>query len=63
MKVGDLVKLRELLTNRSAVQDWGCGFIEEVYELEGTVEVTWPDKSWTSRTLASAYLEVISESR
>ena len=63
MKVGDLVKLRELLTNRSAVQDWGYGFIEEVYESEGNVEVSWPNKDWTSRTIANAYLEVISESR
>ena len=63
MKVGDLVKLRELVTNRSAVQYWGCGFIEEVYEPEGNVQVIWPNKDWTSRTVANGYLEVISESR
>lgn len=63
MKVGDLVKLRELLTNRSAVHDWGYGLIEEVYESEGNVEVVWPNKDWTSRTVANAYVEVVSESR
>ncbi len=63
MKVGDLVKLSNVFTGLAAVQDWGYGFIHEVYEVEGNVEVIWPEKAWTSRTMGKSYVEVISEAR
>ena len=62
MKVGDLVKLTEVWTNRAAVEDWGYGFVEEVYDIERNVEVVWPQKSWTSRTMPRSRVEVVSES-
>lgn len=63
MKSGDLVKLAEVWSNSSAVQDWGYGFIVEVYDAEYNVEVAWPSKSWTSRTIPKSRVEVVSESR
>ena len=42
MKVGDLVKLSEIWSSHGVVEDWGYGFVDEVYELEGNVEVIWP---------------------
>ena len=63
MKVGDLVKLSNTWSNRGAVEDWGYGFIDEVYDLEGNVEVIWPQKSWSSRTIPKGRVEVVSESR
>ncbi len=62
MKVGDLVKLTEVWTNTAAVEDWGYGFVEEVYDIERNVEVVWPQKSWTSRTMPKSRVEVVSES-
>lgn len=63
MKVGDLVKLSNVWCSNGAVEDWGYGFIDEVYEVERNVEVVWPQKSWTSRTIPKARVEVVSESR
>ena len=63
MRVGDLVKLTEVWTNSDAVEDWGYGFVEEIYATERNVEVVWPQKSWTSRTMPISRVEVVSESR
>ncbi len=63
MKVGDLVKLSEIWSSHGVVEDWGYGFVDEVYELEGNVEVIWPLKSGTSRTIPKGRVEVVSESR
>ena len=63
MKVGDLVKLSHIWSSQGAVEDWGYGFIDEVYEDERNVEVIWPRYNWTSRTIPKARVEVISESR
>ena len=63
MKSGDLVKLSHIWSSHGAVEDWGYGFIDEVYEDERSVEVIWPQKSWTSRTIPKTRVEVISESR
>ncbi len=62
MKIGDLVKLSEIWSSHGAVEDWGYGFIDEVYEAEHNVEVIWPQKSWTSRTIPKARVEVVSDS-
>ena len=62
MKVGDLVKLSPIWSSQGAVEDWGYGFIDEIYELERNVEVIWPQKSWTSRTIPKARVEVVSDS-
>ncbi len=63
MKVGDLVKLSDSMTGPSAVDDWGYGFISEVYEAEFNVEVVWPAKGGVSRTIGKSYVEVISGGR
>ena len=63
MKVGDLVKLSHIWSSHGVVEDWGYGFIDEVYDLEGNVEVIWPQKSWTSRTIPKGRVEVVSESQ
>ena len=63
MKVGDLVRFSKVFTGQATIQDWGFGFIDEVYESEHSVEVIWPKKSWTSRTIPKSHVEVISESR
>ena len=62
MKVGDLVKLSNTWSNRGAVEDWGYGLIDEVYDLEGNVEVIWPQKSCKSGAIPKARVEVINES-
>jgi hypothetical protein len=63
MKVGDLVKLSDVMTGPAAVDDWGYGFISEVYEAEFNVEVIWPAKGGASRTIGRSYVEVVSENR
>ena len=59
MKVGDLVKLSKTFTNDAAIEDWGFGLVEEVYTEYFSVEVVWPQKSWTSRTIPWSRVEVI----
>ncbi len=63
MKVGDLVKLSHIWSSNGVIEDWGYGFIDEVYDLEGNVEVIWPSKSGKSITIPKARVEVVSESR
>jgi len=63
MKVGDLVRLSVHWSSQGVIEDWGCGFVQEVYEAEYNVEVIWPAKAWTSRTIPKSRVEVISESR
>ena len=69
MKVGDLVRLSGDYSNSITVQDWGFGLIDTVYENRsgsdgyGEVEVMWPQKSWTSRTMPRSRVEVVSENR
>lgn len=63
MKVGDLVRLSEAFSNPAAIQDWGLGFIEEVYTEYFNVTVIWPQKSYNSTKIPWSRVEVISESR
>jgi len=63
MKVGDLVRLSGDFSNASAIQDWGCGLIEEVQTQYSSVKVVWPQKSWTSNKIPWSRVEVVSESR
>ena len=62
MQVGDLVRLSKTFTNDAAIEDWGFGLVEEVYTEYFSVEVVWPQKSWTSRTMPRSRVEVVSES-
>lgn len=61
MKVGDLVRFSGTFSDSATIQDWGFGFIDEVYESEYSVGVIWPQKSWTSRTTPKSHLELINE--
>ena len=64
MKVGDLVMLSYNYSHASVVQDWGFGLIVSDDVPGGNqVEVTWPQKSWTSSILIKSRVEVINESR
>ena len=63
MQVGDLVRLSKTFTNDAAIEDWGFGLVEEVHTEYFSVEVVWPQKSWTSRTLPWSGVEVISDCR
>ena len=68
MKVGDLVRLSGDYSRPAVVQDWGFGLIDAVYEPRpgidgyGEVEVIWPKKAFTSRTMPKSRVEVINES-
>ena len=63
MKVGDLVRLSEAFSNPTAIQDWGFGFVDKVNEQYFSVEVVWPQKSWTSNNVPWSRVEVVNESR
>lgn len=63
MKVGDLVQLSGAFSGTTVIQDWGLGLIDAVYKDGVEVEVIWPQKSWTSRTLPRSRVEVVNESR
>ena len=64
MKVGDLVRLSEAFSSSAVIQDWGFGLIVSDDVPGGNqVEVTWPQKSWTSSILIKSRVEVINESR
>ena len=53
MKIGDLVCYH----SEQALAEFGEGIVTDVYTDEYTVEVIWPKKSWTSRTISVGYLK------
>ena len=69
MKVGDLVRLSESFSNSATIQDWGFGIIEKVHTEywmgqrvdNPSVEVAWPQKSWSCSKIPGSRVEVVNE--
>jgi hypothetical protein len=59
VKVGDLVYYH----SEQAHAKFGEGIVTDVYTSEYTVEVVWPKKSWTSRTISVGYLRKVKYAR
>ena len=59
MKSGDLVKLSATWTSPTAIEYWGYGLVDTVYESKNEVEVIWPKQAYTSRTLPKSRVEVL----
>lgn len=59
MKVGDLVCFRELgpQSRDRMINSFGKGLVTDVHVDENTVEVVWPKKDWTFRTISVGYLK------
>ena len=61
MKVGDLVRFRALgpRPDERIIGSFGEGLVTDVYVNENTVEVVWPKKNWTFRTISAGYLKKV----